>query len=200
MQWIGWRYRPRRGHSLLEARVRRQILDKHTGDSLNAHSIQGVSRKGHRGFQGKSSDDFSHASGPCEPGGGQLVQVRGRAGGDTGQGHPGAECRAGVVPSQPRSHTPAAPCVWFPESRWIPCPPFLQMLSSEERWEGGNVPDGCVGKVGIQSGRGPWGEGPWVCRFRELDPGPSLASPCQMLVLSHGSNNLGHTAVLGGVS
>lgn len=50
-------------------------------------------------------------------------------------------------------------------------PLFLQMLSSGERWEDGNVPDRCVGEVGSQSGRGPWSRGPWVYGFRELDPG-----------------------------
>lgn len=65
------------------------------------------------------------------------------------------------------------------------------MLSSGERWEDGNVPDRCVGKVGSQSGRGPWSRGPWVYGFKELDPGSSLASPCQMVVLSLGGTLVG---------
>lgn len=55
-----------------------------------------------------------------------------------------------------------------------------------------------AGMVSSQSGRGSLGRGPWVYRFRELDRQPSLAFPCQMVVLSHGSTYLGHTAGLGG--
>lgn len=140
--------------------------------TISIHGIKGVEGT-QRGFQGKSSDGVGHASGLREPRGEHLVQVRWRAGRDTWVQSLGQELSRA---SPEATHLLHHVC-GFPESRWIPCSPFFVDDFFWERWEDGNVPERCVGKVGSQSGRGPLDEGLWVCRLRELD-----------LAMSHGGS------------